>query len=497
MQDAAAATIALAGFSDILANAPLAILLAGAIAVLVLDLFARRVDSSVVALATLAASFVSLWTLYAVQSDAIAGDGLASFSGALRMGFPAFCAANAILISAVMMILVSPRYLRDRVAPRGEYYVLMLFAAASMVGLACSAELVVLFLNLEILSIALYVLAGIERENLRSTEAAFKYFLMGAYSSAFLLFGLALLYGATGSTQLETIGLALANGTHAGPAIVAAGVALMLVGFAFKMTLAPFHMYAPDLYAGAPTPVAGFIATGSKAAALASMVAFFEQIARWKELPDGLLLAFCLVAVLAMIVGNVGAVTQTNIKRLLAYSGVAHAGYAMVPLAAMLATAGRADHAAIVEHARSAIAYYVVAYGLMTALAFAAIATFGPQGESHIDRYAGLATTRPALAAAMALALVSLTGVPPTAGFIGKFGLFSAGVEAGLMPLAIGGVLASVASAYYYLRVIVKMYMEPAAAPRPPGAVIGWRNFWALTAGAVGILLVAFFPILL
>lgn len=418
-----------------------------------------------------------------------------AFYDTLRFDRMVYLAHNAILGVSIFLVLVSPLYLQDRLIPNGEYYSLMLFAAVGMMVLAASNELLVLFLNLELLSFTLYILTGMEKENLRSTEASFKYFLTGSYSSAFLLFGLTMVFGAMGTTHFNEILLKLATG-HGAPApivdhplFLVAGFSLMFVGFGFKLTLAPFHMYAPDVYAGAPTPVAGMIATGSK---IASMVAFFQVfrlIAAWHEMPRGIYYALYGLAVASIFIGNLGAVVQPNIKRLLAYSGVAHSGYFLIPLVAALA-----DHRLFAE-AERAVSYYIVAYGIMTVLAFGVAASLGPQGESHLDRYAGLARRSPFLAAMLALSMLSLTGIPPTVGFVGKFYLFSVAIDAKLYALAIFAVLASVASAYYYLRVIVKTFMEEGAV-KAEGAPLESLNAVVLLAASAGLFLFAIFPAL-
>ncbi len=415
--------------------------------------------------------------------------------GCLRWDGVVFLGQNVILGLALFFILISPSYLEGRALPPAEYYALMTLAAAAMMLLAASHELLTLFLNLEFVAICFYVLAGLERDNLRSTEAAFKYFLTGAYASAFLLFGISMVYGALGTTRLSEIHAHLEAGALPGLLrhgfFLGAGLSLMLVGFGFKLTLAPFHMYAPDVYAGAPTTVVGFLATGSKVATLAALLNLFRPLVAWADLPDGFVVAIGLLTVASIVVGNVGAVVQTHVKRLLAYSGVAHGGYVLIPL---WAAAREPAHWVAAERA---VTYYVLAYGLMTALAFGVAATLGPQGESHLDRYAGLARRSPALAAALALALLSLTGVPPTVGFVGKFYLFSVAVDAELYALACFGVLASVASAYYYLKVIVKMYMEEAPAVRAEPVALEGGNAVALILCSAGVLAFALFPMMI
>ena len=298
--------------------------------------------------------------------------------------------------------------------------------------------------------------------------------------------------------MFDEIRLTIAAGSIGNPVFFSAGIALMLVGFGFKLTLAPFHMYAPDVYAGSPTPVAGLIATASKAAGLAAFFNFFRIFAEWQAMPLGLYLVFAGIAVLSIIIGNAGALTQPNIKRLLAYSGVAHAGYTILPLIGVLhlTRAGDSRAAGVLADAETAITYYILAYSITTLAAFGVAATLGPAGDSQIDRYAGLGRRSPALALVLSLSLISLTGVPITTGFVGKFYLFSVAVNAGVAPLAIFGILASVVSAYYYLRVIVKMYMEESKAARAESGEIELANATALFVCSAGIFIFAVFPMI-
>ncbi len=485
-------SITLINSHDLALVAPAIVLGVSALIVLLVDLFSMKLGRSVLPLLTLGglglALIVHVTTGYRGAEFEIA------FDGCLRFDRMTYIAQIVILSLTLFLTLVSPLYLIRRRIPRGEYYVLIMFAALAMMVLSASNELLTLFINLELLSFCLYILTGIEQGNLRSTEAAFKYFTIGSYAAAFLLFGMTMVYGATGATHFDEIRVILASGSLGGALggnslFLAGGFALMLVGFGFKLTLAPFHMYAPDVYAGAPTPVAGLIATGSKVAAVTAFFAIFELMIAWGDLPAGVYYALYGVVVLSIIFGNLGALVQPNIKRLLAYSGVSHSGYFMIPLLAVMTSPELMDKAEL------AVTYYLLAYGVMTVLAFGVATTLGPEGERDIDRYAGLARRSPVLAAAMALALLSMTGVPITVGFVGKFRLFAVAVDAGLYPLAIFALLASVASAYYYLRVVVKMYMEEPPAEAEPIPLEG-SNALALLAGVVCIFLFAVLPAL-
>lgn len=486
--------IQLATARDFAPLAPAIVVALTAMAVLVVDLIKGKSARPMLPFIAAGGLIVALATLNVFGR--VADEPVFAFYNCLRFDAMTYIAHNAILGISIFLIFISPLYLQDRLIPNGEYYALMLFAAMGTMVLASSNELLTLFLNFELASFTLYILTGLEKENLRSTEAAFKYFLTGSYAAAFLLFGIALVFGAIGSTHFNDINAAL-SGAGGAPAPVAqhplllmAGFSLMLVGLGFKMTLAPFHMYAPDVYAGAPTPVAGAIATISKVGVIVAFFNLFRLIAAWAEMPPALYYIFYGITILSILIGNLGAVVQPNIKRLLAYSGVAHSGYVMIPVVAAL------TDRSLLPDAEHALTYYLIAYALMTVLAFGVAASLGPQGESHIDRYAGLARRSPFLAAVLALSMISLTGIPPTVGFVGKFYLFSVAVNAELYFLAIFGVLASVASAYYYLRVIVKMFMEEAPAAKAEPVQIESLNAVVLLAASAGVFLFAIFPAL-
>jgi NADH-quinone oxidoreductase subunit N len=368
-----------------------------------------------------------------------------------------------ILGVGALAVLVAQARLRAAGMERGEYYALLLFSLVGMLGLVSALELISLFVALEIMSVALYAMAGLRRDQLESQESAVKYFVTGAFSSAFFLYGVALLYGVSGSTSLDRIGVALAAG--AGGQVALLGVGMLLVGFGFKVGSVPFHMWTPDVYEGAPTPVTAFMAAGVKAAAFGALLRVFAgalvpAASAWQP-------AVAVLAALTMVVGNLGALTQTSLKRMLAYSSVAHAGYVLTALVARP------------EPATAAVLFYLVGYAAVNLGAFGAIAALGSRGQEPVtlDDLAGLGERRPALAAALTVFLISLTGVPVSAGFVGKFYLFGAAVGAGQAWLAVLGVLMSVVSAYYYLGVVVAMYMKesPAGqtfAPVPAGAAL-------------------------
>jgi NADH-quinone oxidoreductase subunit N len=378
----------------------------------------------------------------AVTAGVVAADDFALFFHFLILGI------------ALLAVLLSPSYLRATGADRGEYYALVLFSTVGMLGLVSCRELVSLFVALEIMSVSAYALAGLHRQRAESQEAALKYFITGAFSSAFFLYGVALLYGLSGSTFLDHIEPAAQAAAGSGTAALALlGAGFLLVGFGFKVASVPFHMWAPDVYEGAPTTVTALMATGVKAAAFGALLRVFlrplEGLApEWQP-------AVAVLAVCTMVIGNLGALAQSNLKRMLAYSSVAHAGYLLTALVAAPSVA------------TEAVLFYLVAYAAVNLGGFGLVSALTRAGGDEPiapSDVAGLAERRPALAALLALFLVSLTGVPVSAGFVGKFYLFSAAVSGGYVILAVVGVVMSVVSAYYYLRVVVTMYMrEPAA----------------------------------
>jgi NADH-quinone oxidoreductase subunit N len=383
--------------------------------------------------------------------------------------------------AAALTVLVSFSYLEREQLLAPEYYVLLVFATLGMMLMGGADDLMVIFLGLELMSVAVYVLAGFDRRSPRSAEAALKYFLLGAFASGFLLYGIALVYGATGSTNLGVIGVRV-SALQEPSVMLLAGLALLLIGFGFKVAAVPFHMWAPDVYDGAPTPVTAFMATGVKAAAFAALFRVltegFAQAAAWREIVWWL-------AVVTMVGGNLLALAQRSLKRMLAYSSVAHAGYLLVAVAS-----GRAAGTA-------AFLVYLVAYTLMSLGAFALLAAKGRRGESDvaIDDLAGLATRRPWHAFALAVCMLSLLGFPGTAGFIGKWYILIATTSTGDYALAAILVLASVVSAGYYLPVIMAMYMKPEPSDTAHAEVrLGRLGDAAVAALVVGLLLFGVWP---
>ena len=394
-----------------------------------------------------------------------------------------FALAFEALILAVCVgtVLLSSSYLRATGLDRGEHFALLLFSTVGMMGLVSTTELVSMFVALEIMSVALYGLAGIRRDRTESQESALKYFVTGAFSSAFFLYGVALLYGVSGSTRLDRITQAVARLGDGSHGLALLGVGFLLVGFGFKVASVPFHMWAPDVYEGAPTTVTAFMAAGVKVAAFGALLRVFGHAlsplrADWQPV-------VAVLAVVSMVVGNFGALAQTSVKRMLAYSSVAHAGYLLTALVAPWSVAV------------PAILFYLVGYSAVSLGGFGALASLAKDGReplAHSDLY-GLAHRCPALAAALTVFLISLTGIPVSAGFMGKFFLFGAAVGAGYVSLALVGVVMSVVSAYYYLRVVVSMYMKDPLTD-DPWARVAPSATAALTAAVIAVLGFGAFP---
>jgi len=404
-----------------------------------------------------------------VTGGSVAADDFALFLEAVLLG------------TGILVVLLSPPYLSATGLDRGEYYGLVLFAMVGMLGLVSSRELVSLFVALEVMSVAVYALAGFRRGQVESQEAAAKYFITGAFSSALLLYGIALLYGATGSTSLGKIATELHSPLFARHGAAAVALAFLLAGFGFKVASAPFHMWAPDVYEGAPTTVTAFMAAGVKTAAFGALLRVFGGAlpalqSKWEP-------AVAVLAVLTMLVGNLGALAQSNLKRMLAYSSVAHAGYLLVAVVAAPRVAAQA------------VLFYLVAYAAVNLGGFGSLAALASKGREplSLSDVAGLAQRRPALAAGLSVFLISLTGVPVSAGFVGKFYLFSAAVSSGHTGLAVTGVLMSVVSAFYYLRVVVSMYMRDPVG-EDTWAPLGVRPRVALVTAVVIVLGLGVYP---
>ncbi|MFM8321814.1 MAG: NADH-quinone oxidoreductase subunit N [Chloroflexota bacterium] len=415
---------------------------------LLVDLFLpqerKGVNAGLAALGLLAALALALLR----RSSSLSG-----FGGMLAVDqFSSFLNV-LLLVSGLAGVALAYDYLKRTGIERGEYYALLLFAISGMMLMGMSADLIMIFLSLELLSIPLYVLAGIAVPRMNSEEASLKYFLLGSFSSGFFVFGTALIYGATGATNLAKV-LAAAGAGARDPQLLLGGAALVLIGLGFKVAVVPFHMWTPDVYQGSPSAVTAFMAVGAKAAGFAALLRIF--VLALPSIAADMTPVLWVLAALTMILGNTVAVAQTNIKRLLAYSSIAHAGYILMALVPY----GQGSRIAA-DSVASAL-FYLAGYALTNFAAWSVVIALEKAEEKGLELsdYAGLGRKYPALAAVMVVAMLSFTGVPPTLGFMGKFYLFRTVVEGGFYWLAVIGVLTSLVSAYYYLRVVVVMYMQ-------------------------------------
>jgi len=472
--------------------------------VMLIDAFAKpaqRWMTGAVSLAGLAAAAVSsFWLSFAWRGPAEAFNGMIVLDE-LRLGF-----TMVFLVVSVLTLLISMIWIENERLPAGEFHSLLMFATAGMMFMASAGDLVMVFIGLEILSIATYVMCGFRRTDVRSNESSMKYFILGSFSSAFLLYGIALTYGATstaaglpGTTNIAEIGRRLGEAQY--PLLLFAGAAMMLVGFGFKIATAPFHVWTPDVYEGAPTPVTAFMAAGPKAAGFASFVrvflfAFPFVVATGGatvtgEIHKAWLSAMVVLAILTMTVGNVVAIAQNNVKRMLAYSSIAHAGYALVGFIA----AGAAADAAQRNAAIAAVIFYLLTYAVMNLGAFSVVQLIARTADrrTEVEDYNGIGFQSPWLAFSLSLFLLSLLGMPLTAGFIGKVMVFRAALDQGYYVLVVIGVLNTAISAYYYLRLIIVMFFRERtiawSAPRVP-ASIGI----ALLITILGVLYLGLFP---
>lgn len=468
---------------DLLGVLPALVLMIGGLIVLASEVFLRAVrpvkedqgkalpppDRRYQAFVAAVFAGLALWAAVAQLSDPTSAlfGGAATSDGLGRV--MAAVVSGALLLSC----LVSFSYLEGLNATRGEFYALALFAASGMCILAQATDLIVVFIALEVMSLSVYCLTAYLRRGRRPAEAAFKYFVLGSFASAIFLYGAALAFGATGSTRVAELAIAARNVGAGGPGsgLVLAASALLAAGFAFKVAAVPFHMWVPDVYEGAPAPVTGFMAAGVKAAAFATLVRILVTgfgDAGTALGPNGWQSVIVFLAGATMLVGNVLAVPQRSVKRMLAYSSIAHAGYLLVAVASMAGGAPRPD-------AVEGLAFYLATYAATVVGAFGVVALIERKlaladQSDDLTSWAGLSEKHPLLAAAMALFMVSLAGIPPTAGFMGKLTIFRSAISAGLTGLAIFGVLTSAAGLYYYLRVVVYLYMQPSQQPEPvPG----------------------------
>jgi len=439
----------------------------------------RPLDRTITAIISLAgiagaaATLIAMWNPQEIGTQS--WNGMISNDG-LRLTF-----SLVFLIVTAMTVLISSVWIDRENVPAGEYHALLMFATFGMMLMASGNDLVIVFLGLETLSISTYVMAGLRRSDLKSNESAMKYFILGSFASAFLLYGMALVYGATGTTNISEIADRTADANF--PALLLIGGAMMIVGFGFKIAMAPFHVWTPDVYEGAPAPVTGFMAAGPKAAAFASFLRIFvigfpliPGLEGSAYLHQAWITSIAILAMLTMTVGNVAAIMQNNIKRMLAYSSIAHAGYALVGfVGAGMAKNGEPQAAAI-----AAVAFYLLTYAVTNLGAFAIVALVAQKNDrrSDFEDYNGIGFRSPLLSFTLSLFMLSLLGLPLTAGFIGKVLVFRPALEAGstlLTALVVVAVINTAISAYYYLRLIVVMFFRERVAdwrqPQVPAAV--------------------------
>jgi NADH-quinone oxidoreductase subunit N len=434
-------------FSSFIAIVPMCCVAATAIAAMIAEAFREPGERmpiaplGVIGLVGAGVAAAALWNSHATSFGVVVAD-----------NFGLFVTWILIIVGLLSLTISAPTVEREGL-PQGEYYALMLFAIAGMILMATATDLLVIFLALEVLSLAVYVLTGIRRDKPTATEAAFKYFLLGGFSSAFFLYGIAFTYGLTGSTRLDRIGSLIAAQAASPTPMTLLAVALLLVGFAFKISAVPFQMWTPDAYEGAPPAVTGFMSTGVKAAAFAAFARVF--LSAFEPLRGEWSGIICVIAAATMMLGTVVGVVQSNVKRMLAYSSIAHAGYLLVALVSAN------------DVGKGALLFYLLAYAVSNLGAFGIIALLDTADwpNDQVRDYAGLWTEHPVLAGLMTVFLLSLGGFPPMAGFIAKWYVFSAAIKAGYYWLAIIGVLTSVVSVFFYLRIVVMMYMTPTESP--------------------------------
>ncbi|KAA3642160.1 MAG: NADH-quinone oxidoreductase subunit N [Chloroflexi bacterium] len=461
---------------DLLNTLPILVLVSWACALLMVNVFVPRQGKGLMVLLTALGLAVTL-----ILSIFQAGTQTEAFKGMLAIDDFTVYMNVFILASSLVALAISHDYMQRMGLARGEYYVLMLFSVAGMMLMASAADLIVVFLALELLSIPLYVLSAFARPQVESEEAGLKYFLLGAFASGFLVYGIALVYGATGQTNLIQIFAAAEAGVET-PAFLLVGAGLILVGLGFKVAAAPFHMWTPDVYQGAPTTVTAFMAVGAKAGGFAALLRVF--IAAFPAISVDLAPVLAAVAAATLVIGNVVAVAQSNIKRLFAYSSISHAGFILMAFVAF-------GQDGLFEDTIASVLFYLVTFAIASFGSWAIVIMLERKEGRGLDLqdYAGLGRKYPALALAMAVFMFSFTGVPPTLGFAAKLFVFRVVIEGGYYWLAIVGVVTSVVSAYYYLRLIIIMYMQDGD-PQVRGET--WLNL-ATAATAVATVLLFFF----
>jgi NADH-quinone oxidoreductase subunit N len=427
--------------NNIWALLPILFVLVGAVLVLLIEVFIQREKKEYLGFISIIFLFLS-----GAASVLIWNKNLSYFNGNLFWDKLALFLSLLFIIGTALIILISMKYLSLQDANHGEYYSLLLFALIGILIMISSTDLIIIFLGLEVLSMSSYSLAGLRRRDEKSGEAALKYFLLGSFASAFLVYGIAFLYGATKSTEIFSVMDALNSGSVP-EILVIFGLGLLIIGFGFKIAVVPFHMWTPDVYQGSPTPITAFFSVCPKAAGFIVLLRLFGPYFRRITDSQNIFVVLWLVSVLTMVAGNLLALRQKNIKRILAYSSIAHAGYILI---------------AVLAQSHYSLVFYLTVYLFMNIGAFSAVIALGKKGKEYLilEDYAGIGFRYPWIGATLSIFLLSLAGFPPTGGFLAKFYVFSEAVQQGLVPLVIIGVLASLISVFYYLRIIVYMYMR-------------------------------------
>ncbi|NMB57696.1 MAG: NADH-quinone oxidoreductase subunit N [Chloroflexi bacterium] len=462
--------------NDFLVTLPVLVLLAWALLVLLADLWIPESKKNLTAVLTAVGLVFSL-----AVTVTQAGKTGSAFNGMIMLDGFSTTLSILFMISGLAAVALAVDYLKRNNAERGEYYTLLLFSIAGMMLMASAADLIIVFLALELLSIPLYVLAGFFRPNLASEEAALKYFLMGAFSSAFLLFGVAWVYGATGHTDFKGI-IDLTAAGKANPILMLVGGGLILVGLGFKVGVFPFHGWVPDTYQGAPSSIGAFMTVATKAAGFAGLLRVFAQVFSAQSLATTDIL--WVLAAASMVYGNVTAIAQANVKRMLAYSSIANAGYILM---AFVPFGG-----AVILQSLSSAVFYLMAYALTSFTVWAVMIAIEPAGSDGLtfEDFSGLAKKNPWLGGALLISMLSFTGLPLTMGFWGKFYLFKTAVDGGFNSLALIGLLTSLVSAYYYLRLVMFAWFKSGEPELQPGK---WAGSVAIVMAA-GVLLLSLFP---
>ncbi len=464
-------------YTDLFGILPVLIVSSAGLIVIILEALLKRGETisyflSIISLILAGLSAVYIYPMYST-----------AFNGMVAVGGYASFFNFIICVGALLTILLSKDYLEKRNINYGEFYILVLFATAGMMFLASGVDLIITFLGIELMSISLYVLAAFARTDPKSNEAGLKYLLLGAFATGFLLFGIAFIYGSTTTTNLKIISANFQN--YQNDFLFWLGVGLLLVGFSFKVAAVPFHMWAPDVYEGAPTPASGFMSAVAKSAAFGAFVLVF--IFGFHGTNEQVRNAIAVISVLSMGLGNIIAISQTNVKRMLAYSSIAHAGYILIGLASAN------------ELGKQGVLYYSLAYILMQVGAFGVVSIVEKEENKalNINDYTGLGHRKPLIGVLMSIFMFALTGFPPFAGFVGKYYLFASAVQAKMTWLAVAGVLATLISVYYYLNVVIHMYLKEQPAEvlnNPDETKISISGALAVLISAIGVFIIGILP---